>query len=1506
MAQQKPSEIRFSEINTDIADESLAPGMYRDALNIDVYSDGNKGVVTNLKGNLKIPFTLPEGRNVTIGRKEDTENNKFYFLNWNEEGFHAVYQYDVLLNNVTKIFENLTDTGNIDVLKFEEKALIHHIDIRQGTLYWSQGLNKPRKLNIAKCLDKSEKGYGFTILEEYLNAYKPAPLFAPQVSYFTDTVKLTNYLYGKRFKATVRHIFADFEKSNFSEFSIVPDPTGESIFGSAAISNLNNGLKIVVETGSLDVKQIEIGLRINNLDFVSIAILDKKRLGIANNTTYEYSFYNDNVSYSGLVQQDVNRAYSFMPDRPELQAYTNNAMIYGDGEEGFEVVEPVIETSVNYSDLFLPSGTTNELNNPYFAQTYFDYIYSRKGEGRRRWSDVQIKVGVDVKKGNKFQLYGNDDEGSTFYAEYTATISDDATSVASYFQNKLFATGSVQDAPELLPVRDIWAKEVDGLGNVSFRFVWKGAFDANPMQFGVNTRVNPVSVATLKDTGESIGSQKSGGSVKYGIIYWNDDTKRSNAYTNEAAVVRNQFVTETSGYKSIVHEISVKHQPPIWAKYWELVRTVDLTYGNDYIHVLIQKAIESQSTTNTEYVDLVIGSLFTYQKMYPNSTLKYNFEKNDRIRLIRKEDEVVAGAGGYYPFLETVVLDYKDFSEEVKSENVTTNGTNSVVIDGVTSADNIGRYIEVNGTQRLITAVTNGTTYQLDRSLKFTDTVEFPNYKIIDLRGIIRVRKPVGITIQDNSLIEIYKPTQNIQKAQKEFFLFGKKYSIINAGTAQRSHAGNIQNQDPLNLATTPAIIQISKGTSYVRGRALPTNNSIPGTQVIVDYIEDKSYSDFYESDLNDNGKVAPEDTGQGVIRFGDRLRFSSNAIEDTRINNLNDFNNTDREDYNDIYGKFKLIKYKDRLLYAFKELRTGYIPVLANIIQDQNGNELLGTSAKLLNQLKYFSFNGGIGNNPESYAESDTWMFFASTNAGTFCRTGGDGILPISEQFGLNKKTRVLFEASQKYGTRIFGGYDKETNKYIPVFEKYKEYLYNAGFTEANWNLYLPELDEDTIYEITTQPVNGFITITPENLFSYVPNTDFVGDDPFFYRYMEPGGSWSLPKKECIKVVEPVIIPAAITYYNTELTTPFTKNNCVSGTGTIVNYVVPAFKYNSVFSQDDADAQATADAAVNGQAFANTNGTCVVVDPLIQLTLKLELNYLDSYFNNTGLGSVEFTFDDTTSILFSVPSILDRGIEGNYNLSDFVGKTLVSVSAFPYLRPMESGETRRFLYYNGTIIKSMDSNGGNGTGSDLQINQVFFLDTPILIAEGDDFKIRFLKRTGIYLGSSNPSFGEIQYSLNGGTTQNLSGTLNALERVDMNVGDTINYNLISNPEFVKISYLETAGLPSVSRGGGSYTKTDEIDFYAFLFRSKNVLNQYLHVFNNQFTVSQFNISTYDTNAKQATFNDFTPDIGRTLTRVAGTGTAYVITDGGTTLNISATESITFEANKSYAFFILP
>lgn len=63
--------------------------------------------------------------------------------------------------------------------------------------------------------------------------------------------------------------------------------------------------------------------------------------------------------------------------------------------------------------------------------------------------------------------------------------------------------------------------------------------------------------------------------------------------------------------------------------------------------------------------------------------------------------------------------------------------------------------------------------------------------------------------------------------------------------------------------------------------------------------------------------------------------------------------------------------------------------------------------------------------------------------------------------------------------------------------------------------------------------------------------------------------------------------------YYSAMKSNTARKNNCTSGVGSDVLYVVPNGKYYSTVAQSVADDAADADIAANTQAYANTHGTC-------------------------------------------------------------------------------------------------------------------------------------------------------------------------------------------------------------------------------------------------------------------------------------------------------------------------
>lgn len=67
--------------------------------------------------------------------------------------------------------------------------------------------------------------------------------------------------------------------------------------------------------------------------------------------------------------------------------------------------------------------------------------------------------------------------------------------------------------------------------------------------------------------------------------------------------------------------------------------------------------------------------------------------------------------------------------------------------------------------------------------------------------------------------------------------------------------------------------------------------------------------------------------------------------------------------------------------------------------------------------------------------------------------------------------------------------------------------------------------------------------------------------------------------------------------YYNGEISEGIVKSNCGPGyLPTEVQFVIPANKYSSTISQEDADLKAEAELVRDGQSYANANGTCQLI----------------------------------------------------------------------------------------------------------------------------------------------------------------------------------------------------------------------------------------------------------------------------------------------------------------------
>jgi hypothetical protein len=120
----------------------------------------------------------------------------------------------------------------------------------------------------------------------------------------------------------------------------------------------------------------------------------------------------------------------------------------------------------------------------------------------------------------------------------------------------------------------------------------------------------------------------------------------------------------------------------------------------------------------------------------------------------------------------------------------------------------------------------------------------------------------------------------------------------------------------------------------------------------------------------------------------------------------------------------------------TFQELKTGYIPIEQSIIEDQGGgNPNVAISTKLLNKIRYFAGDYGVGKNPESVARFAGTFYFADPNRNEILRIR-DGIQSVSK-IGMDSYfTAKLVATKPQTNAKILGTYDPRNNEYIVSFK--------------------------------------------------------------------------------------------------------------------------------------------------------------------------------------------------------------------------------------------------------------------------------------------------------------------------------------------------------------------------------------------------------------------------------------------------------------------------------------
>lgn len=323
---------------------------------------------------------LAAGTNTIIGSCDYPAEDSVIFFYHNTSSNHSIWQFNVLTQAWTKIYENA-------LLNFQINKKIFHAQVIDDLLYWTDGwfssylysgsylqFNPPRKINITKAKNGTYSIVDFRVLD----SIKYPPTIAPVAAYTTDNALDDNRLYGQVFQFRYQYVYDDNEVSVWSPISKLPVPTGnEFISGRNWIEPKNdNQIGLVFGTGPAIVTKIRFAFRVgNNEQFYLFAEYDKAEEGWANNSSETINFRNDMV----LQPLPLNlENYDLLPQIAAAQEMisitgSSTALAYANIVEGYD--RPDINIAVETRLTELPNLRTKFPVLTYYAGGGFTYIF---------------------------------------------------------------------------------------------------------------------------------------------------------------------------------------------------------------------------------------------------------------------------------------------------------------------------------------------------------------------------------------------------------------------------------------------------------------------------------------------------------------------------------------------------------------------------------------------------------------------------------------------------------------------------------------------------------------------------------------------------------------------------------------------------------------------------------------------------------------------------------------------------------------------------------------------------------------------------------------------------------------------------------------------------------------------------------------------------------------------------------------------------------------------------
>ena len=400
--------------------------------------------------------------------------------------------------------------------------------------------------------------------------------------------------------------------------------------------------------------------------------------------------------------------------------------------------------------------------------------------------------------------------------------------------------------------------------------------------------------------------------------------------------------------------------------------------------------------------------------------------------------------------------------------------------------------------------------------------------------------------------IQIYTP-KSTPAGTEIYYEIGEKHVIVDGRHSSMSPSGAAFLQPPgggpitvtLSDKLTNKFTNFNRretGDAYFRLRRFV----LPGSPPVDDFFpmgEATDFSDFYESNSWDRGRINVVDRTQGRQELPTTVRYSEPFIFNTSINGLSTFFNANFRDYDQNWGSIQRLYSEDKRLIMFQELKVSQILVNENVLFDTDNTPAgtVGQQVTVLNNNTYYVGEFGIGTHPESFAVYGRVKYFVDAPRGAVLRLSQDGITKISDYkmhnffttqlqgvvdnlnghfiqgvfdirfdeyvLAITRRTITAGEGTVTPGP-VFSvtiGFSERKNRWISRYSYEPEYMVQNGTDIITFNLgTLYRHNESTLY-------NTFYNVVNPHTFTYI-----VNDQPQFVK------AW---QNIIIKSLQPVLL---------------------------------------------------------------------------------------------------------------------------------------------------------------------------------------------------------------------------------------------------------------------------------------------------------------------------------------------------------------------------------------------